>query len=166
MAVDPNSGQFLDLAKTLLASDKHRKFNVSRFTQKEAAQLIDVIDTGVRRDHRDAPAPNRSWLQILQNEKLPNNLKSVAFGILRRLSGRFRRLPRSYLIEEGLSKEGDIPFSTRGFTTLWKGRWDDNRVAIKMLRLGPDDDKEKITAVSRKMGDRPQVLTTGHTEIL
>lgn len=83
----------------------------------------------------------------------------MAFGILRRLSGKFRRLPQSYLIEEGLSTEGKIPFSTRGFTTLWKGRWGDNRVAIKMLRLGPDDDKDKIATVSRKTGDRPHKLT-------
>ncbi|KAF9646421.1 kinase-like protein [Thelephora ganbajun] len=129
LTVDPSSGQFLELAKTLLSSDKHRKFNVSRFTQKEATQLLDVIDVG-----------------ILRNETLPNNLKSVAFGILRRLSGKFRRLPQSYLIEEGLSTEGKIPFCTRGFTTLWKGRLDGNLVAIKMLRLGPEDDKDKIAS--------------------
>lgn len=98
--------------------------------------------------------PDLSCLQILQNETFPNNLKSVAFGILRRLSGKFRRLPQSYQIEEGLSTEGNIPFSIRGVTTLWKGRWSDTHVAIKMLRLGPDDDKEKIAAVSRKTGDR------------
>lgn len=59
-------------------------------------------------------------------------------------------MPRSCLIEEGLSTEGEIPFSTRGFTTLWKGRLDGNRVAIKMLRLGPDDNERKITTVSWK----------------
>ena len=79
-------------------------------------------------------------------------------------------MPPSYLIEEGLSTEGEIPFSARGFTTLWKGRWSDSRVAIKMLRLGPDDNKERIATVSRVVsGDRPQVLTTTatwHIEIL
>jgi len=65
-------------------------------------------------------------------------------------------LPQSYLIEEGLSTEGNIPFSTRGFTTLWMGRLDNNRVVIKMLRLGPEDDRDKITAVGRKTGDRPR----------
>jgi len=163
LTVDKKSGQFLDLTKTLLSSDKHRKFNVSRFTQKEAAQLIDVIDVGVRQGHRDASVPNLPLFQILQSETLPNNLKGVAFGILRRLCGRFRRLPRSYLIEEGLSTEGEIPFSTRGFTTLWKGRWSDGRVAIKMLRLGPDDNKEGIVAVSRKARDRRLVLTFATT---
>ena len=32
------------------------------------------------------------------------------------------------------------------------GRWNDNRVAIKMLRLGPEDDKDRIAMVSRKSG--------------
>lgn len=50
MTVDSNSDEFLKLAKALLSSDKHRKFNVSRFSRKEAAQLIDVIDVGVSRD--------------------------------------------------------------------------------------------------------------------
>ena len=38
-----------------------------------------------------------------------------------------------------------------------------------MLRLGPDDNKERIAAVSRKTGDLPQVLTvmtTWRVEIL
>lgn len=39
------------------------------------------------------------------------------------------------------------------------GRLGGNRVAIKMLRLGPEDDKDKIAAVSRKTRDQPQVLT-------
>lgn len=111
------------------SSDKHRKFNVSRFSRKEAAQLVDTIDRG-----------------ILQKETFPNNLKSAAFGVLRRISGKFRKLPQSYLIEEGLSKEGKLPLPTRGFSTLWKGRLNDNPVAIKMLRLGPEDDKIKIAA--------------------
>lgn len=34
-----------------------------------------------------------------------------------------------------------------------------NRVALKMLRLGPEDDKSKIVAVGRNPGDRPQFLT-------
>lgn len=67
-------------------------------------------------------------------------------------------MPRSYLIEEGLSTEGEIPFSARGATTLWKGRWSDSRVAIKMLRLGPDDNRERIAAVSRETGDLSQAL--------
>jgi len=78
--------------------------------------------------------------------------------MLRRLSGRFKKLPQSYLIEEGLSTEGDIAFSTRGFTTLWMGRLNGSRVAIKMLRFGPDDDEDLIVSVSREIGGRPQVL--------
>lgn len=62
-------------------------------------------------------------------------------------------MPQSYLIEEGLSTEGKIPYSTRGFTTLWMGRLDGSRVAIKMLRLGPEDDKDRITAVGPEIAD-------------
>lgn len=51
--------------------------------------------------------------------------------------------------------EGNIPFSTRGFTTLWKGRLNNNPVALKMLRLGPEDDKSKIAAVSYNLRSVP-----------
>lgn len=36
---------------------------------------------------------------------------------------------------------------------------DGSRVALKMLRLGPEDDKNKIVAASHNLGDRPQFLT-------
>jgi hypothetical protein len=62
--------------------------------------------------------------------------------------------------------EGKLPFSTRGFTTLWKGRMDGNRVALKILRLGPEDDKSKIATVSCNLEDRPQFLTFGTTRCL
>ena len=47
LAVKLDSNEFLKLAKTLLSSEKHRKFNVSRFSPKDALQLVDVIDIGV-----------------------------------------------------------------------------------------------------------------------
>ena len=62
--------------------------------------------------------------------------------------------------------EGKLPFSTRGFSTLWKGRWNDSPVAIKMLRLGPEDDKIKIAAVSRKLGGGWPLTPTIAPEIL
>ena len=100
----------------------------------------------------------------MQNESLPKNLRSVAFGILRRISGKFRKLPQSYLIEEGISTDGEIPYSTRGISTLWTGRLDGNRVAIKMLRLGPEDNKVNIATVSCELVHRHQILAfTNHS---
>lgn len=58
-----------------------------------------------------------------------------------------------------------MPFSTRGFTTLWKGQWNGNPVAIKMLRLGPDDDLNKIAAVSCNPGDLFRLLTFRTTPV-
>ena len=56
--VAPNSAEFLELAKTLLSSENHRKFSVSQLTDEQAVQLVDVIDIGVRRSHRCALVPN------------------------------------------------------------------------------------------------------------
>jgi len=38
------------------------------------------------------------------------------------------------------------------------GRLNGSRVAIKTLRLDPDDDMDEIASVSHKIGDQPQVL--------
>ena len=86
-------------------------------------------------------------LQILQHPDISGELKSAAFTLLRRICGAFGRLPRSYLIKEDFKTEQEIPFATRGYTDLWKRDWKGRKVAVKALRFGPDDDRNKTTKV-------------------
>ena len=85
--------------------------------------------------------------QILQHPNIPGNLKSAAFTILRKLCGTFGKLPTSCLIEEDFKTRDDIPFATRGYTDLWKRDWNGRKVAVKMLRFAPDDDRSKTIKV-------------------
>ena len=86
-------------------------------------------------------------LQILQHPDISGELKSAAFTLLRRICGAFGRLPRSYLIQEDFKTEQEIPFATRGYTDLWKRDWKATKVAVKVLRFGPDDDRNQTTKV-------------------
>ena len=85
--------------------------------------------------------------QILRHPNIPGNLKGTAFSILRKLCGTFGKLPTSCLIEEDFKTREEIPFATRGFTDLWKREWNGKKVAVKMLRLAPDDDRSKTIKV-------------------
>ena len=100
-------------------------------------------------------------LQILQHPNIPGNLKSAAFTILRKLCGTFGKLPASCLIEEDFKTREEIPFATRGFTDLWKRDWDGRKVAVKVLRFAPDDDRSKTIKVTASLVSRPIRVTWG-----
>ena len=87
-------------------------------------------------------------LQVLRREDIPGHLKGTAFGILRRLCGAFEQLPNSCLIGEELKIDDGIPFATRAYADLRKGKWKEEDVVVKHLRFSADDDRVKITKVS------------------
>ena len=87
-------------------------------------------------------------MQVLRDENVPGQLKSTAFGILRRLCGTFQQLPNSCLINSELKINDGIPFATRSYADLWKGDWKGEDVAVKLLRFAAGDDRTKITKVS------------------
>ena len=60
----------------------------------------------------------------------------------------------SCLINEDFKTHEEIPFATRGLTDLWKRDWNGRKVAVKSLRVGPDDDRNKIIKVSASLVGR------------
>ena len=58
------------------------------------------------------------------------------------------------MIGEDFKTKEDIPFATRGYTDLWKREWHGGKVAVKVLRFGPDDDRSKTTKVKISFVDR------------
>ena len=150
MTLDHKSDDFTHLARRLLNDQRRRKSEVSRFTDEEALELIELIEPTVRPARRPAAHEylNAAGSQILQHADIPGDLKSTAFTMLRRFCGTFRRLPRSYLINEDLKTREEMPCVTRGYIDLWKREWRGRKVAVKVLRFAPGDDKDKTTKVT------------------
>ena len=51
--------------------------------------------------------------------------------------------------------------TTGGFTNLWKRDWDGRKVAVKVLRFAPDDDRSKTIKVTALLASRPIRVTWG-----
>jgi len=70
--------------------------------------------------------------------------------VLRRVCGAQTILPRSCILSDGISKEGDIALSSKGFSQVWKGHHNGNRVCIKAFRAYTAGDMTKIKQVRGK----------------
>ena len=75
------------------------------------------------------------------------DLRRRSVRILRRVCGSQTILPRSCILSENISKEGDIAFASGGFTDVWKGRHNGNRVCIKAFRAYTAENLSKIKQV-------------------
>jgi len=73
---------------------------------------------------------------------------------LRKLCGKHHIVPKSYKLE-GVVKEGELPQHRQptGMIEIWKGRYNDEAVALKVLRVPPGDPQIRgIKSVSTLFG--------------
>lgn len=75
------------------------------------------------------------------------DLEKKMFGILRKVCGSQIILPRSFILSDNITKEGDVPFARRGFADIWEGRYNGNIVCIKAPRVSTAEDLFKIKQV-------------------
>ena len=75
------------------------------------------------------------------------DLRGSSVRILRRVCGLQTILPRSCILSDNVSREGDIAFAFGGFADVWKGRCKENNLCIKAFRACTADDLAKIKKV-------------------
>ena len=75
------------------------------------------------------------------------DIRRKSVQILRKVCGSQTILPRSCVISDNISKEGDIAFASGGFADVWKGRHNDNTVCIKAFRAYTAENLSKIKQV-------------------
>ena len=75
------------------------------------------------------------------------DLRRKSVCILRRVCGSQSILPRSCILSENISKKGDTAFASGGFTDVWKGHHNGNRVYIKAFRAYTAANLSKIKQV-------------------
>ena len=78
------------------------------------------------------------------------SLRIKSGRVLRRLCGAQTILPRSCIISENISKEGEIAFASEGFAQVWKGHHNGNSVCIKVFCGDTTGDLSKIKRVRTK----------------
>ncbi|KAF9781357.1 kinase-like domain-containing protein [Thelephora terrestris] len=84
---------------------------------EDASTLLDILDQAFE-------APN-----------MPLDLRRRSVRTLRRVCGLQTTLPRSCILSENVSKEGDFAFASGGLADTWKGNHDGNPVCIKAFQI-------------------------------
>ena len=93
-------------------------------------------------------------MKAFRASPLDNELRQLAFSILRKLSNRTGHLPESYLLSEKFDISGKI-IASGGFADVRMGVFKGKNVAVKTLRVSLSDDKGKIRRVRKRVARFP-----------
>ena len=87
-------------------------------------------------------------MKALRASPLDNNLRQLAFSVLRKLSSRIGHLPESYMLSSKFDTSGKI-IASGGFADVRMGVFKGKDVAVKTLRVSPKDDRAKMRRVRK-----------------
>ena len=90
-------------------------------------------------------------MQAVETPNIDLDLRRKIVHVLRRVCGSRIILPRSCVLSDGISKEGDIEFASGGFAGVWVGRHNGNRVCIKAFRAYTAENLSKIKQVMHRV---------------
>ena len=93
-------------------------------------------------------------MKAFRASPLDNELRRLAFSILRKLSNRTGHLPESYLLSDKFDVSGKI-IASGGFADVRMGVFKGRNVAVKTLRVSLSDDKGKIRRVRKQAARFP-----------
>ena len=101
-------------------------------------------------------------MKAFRASPLDNELRQLAFSILRKLSNRIGHLPGSYLLSDKFDISGKV-VASGGFADVRKGVFKGKDVAVKTLRVSLTDDKGKIRRVRKRAALFRQVAHTSYS---
>ena len=111
----------------------------------DALTLVDILDQVSRL--RIIAVLRLTPVQAFEAPNMELDLRRKCVRVLRRVCGSEAILPRSCILSENISKEGDIAIASGGFADIWKGRHNGNRVCIKAFRAYTVENLSKIKQV-------------------
>ena len=147
MSINIRSKEFPNLLTEMLASIEGVNTAMS-LQGDDALTLVDILDQVSRLIRLVAPHLNSP--QAFEAQNMTLDLRKRSDRILRRVCGLQMILPRSCLISDGISKEGDVAFASGGFADVWKGRYNGNPVCVKAFRNYTAQNLAKIKQVGSK----------------
>ena len=144
MSIGIRPREFPNALTTMLASQEGMNTAVS-LQGDDVLALVDILDQVGREIIIGAPFDHIG--QAFEAPNMQIDLRRKSVRTLRRVCGSQTILPRSCILSENISKEGDTPFASGGFTDVWKGRHNGNRVCIKTLPAYTAENPSKIKQV-------------------
>ena len=139
-----------DLSNALRAAFKEREqydvYVSSVLTDTERAKaLLEVFDKVRSATYIVSwvGSESRCSVQVLQTTPY----EVIIFKRFRQLCGWNGLLPSSHIIPETLVRTTEYPVAYGGFSDVWEGIYNDERVAIKALRIYKEDDVWKVRKV-------------------
>ena len=112
----------------------------------DALALVEILDqVCIARDGWGAPFDLRA--QAFETPKMAPDLRRRSVHILQRVCRSQTILPRSCILLEGITREGDTAAASGGFADVWKGCYKGNLVCIKAFRTGTAPGWSKIKLV-------------------
>ena len=111
----------------------------------DALALVEILDQVSRPGI--VGVPQLTPVQAFEAPNMELDLRRKSVRILRRVCGSETILPRSCILSENISKEGDIAFTSGGFADVWKGCHDGKLVCIKAFRAYTAENLSKIKQV-------------------
>jgi hypothetical protein len=145
MSINIRSREFPNTLTKMLASQEGVNTAMS-LQGDDALTLVDILDQ-VSRPTRTGVPHLITPAQAFEAPNMSLDLRRRSVRILRRVCGQQTILPRSCILSENISKEGDIAFASGGFADVWKGRHNGNPVSVKAFRAYTAENLSKIKKV-------------------
>ena len=131
------------LAKTLASQED---MNTAMSLQgDDVLILVDVLDQVSR--PRITRTPHLIPAQALETPNVELDLRRKCVRILRRVCSSETILPRSCILSDNISKEGDAAIAPRWPADVWNGRHNGERVCIKVFHACTAENLPKIKQV-------------------
>jgi hypothetical protein len=144
MSISVRSREFPNTLTKMLASQEGMNTAMS-MQGDDALALVEILDQVSR--PWIVGAPQLIPAQAFEAPNMELDLRRKSVRILRRVCGSETILPRSCILSENISKEGDIAFASGGFADVWKGRHNGKLVCIKAFRAYTAENLSKIKQV-------------------
>jgi hypothetical protein len=152
MTVNIRSREFPNVLTNMLAFRENVNVNTAMPLQDdEASTLVDILDQVSPLMLNQRPNFLIASVQAFEAPNMSLDLRSKSVHILRRICGLHTVLPRSCILSENVSKEGDIAFTSGRFADFWKGHHNGNPVGVKALRTYTPESLSKIKQVCDQM---------------
>ena len=161
--LDPKSEEFLELFRSFLSS-KDERTNILELSEEDARLFIEIIDR-VCFSRTVYGVCSSLGVKAFRAARLDNELRQLAFVVLRRLCGRIGHLPDSYVLSDKFDLSG-LPRASGGFADLQLGVFKGKNVAVKSLRVSEADNKVKIRKVRNQAAPSHLGSLTHHIVLL
>ena len=146
MSINIRSREFPNALTKMLASQESVNTALS-LQGEDALTLVDILDQVSMLIRVKTPYLIAASAQAFEAPSMSLDLRRRSVRILRGLCGLQIILPRSCILSDNISKEGDIAFASGGFADVWKGRHNGNVVCVKAFRAYTAENLAKIKQV-------------------